>query len=64
MTESSRADDNSCMVWSRCKVGTERKKVRAILGNERSILVDKALVVQVYRLELDPGTHVKKKSWT
>lgn len=26
VTESSCAGDSSCMVWSRCKVGTEREK--------------------------------------
>lgn len=32
-------------------------------GGERSSLVSEALVVQACRPELDPGSHVKKKSW-
>lgn len=63
VTESSCAGDKSCMVWSRCKVGTEGEEEDLLWGRERSSLVSEALVVQACRPELDPGSHVKKKSW-
>lgn len=47
MTESSCAGDKSCMVWSRCKVGTEREKEELFFGGgggrgERSSLEERS----------------------